>query len=68
MPEMDEKHLDGPEDEDGDDVGGSPSKDGEKRRAGRPPSLHKKYQSRLDKIVEKQDSEYVQATLSMAHY
>ncbi|KAF8596180.1 Bromodomain-containing protein [Ceratobasidium sp. AG-I] len=57
MPEMDEKHLDGPEDEDGDDVGGSPSKDGEKRKAGRPPSLYKKYQSRLDKIVEKQDSE-----------
>lgn len=59
MPETDGKDEDGPEDEDGDgdDVGGSPSKDAERRKAGRPPSLHRKYQSRLDKIAEKKDSE-----------
>lgn len=61
MPEIDEKNLnlDGPEDEDGDEVGASPSKDGEKRKAGRPPLLYKKYQARIDKLVEKQDAEYV---------
>ncbi|KAG8740913.1 hypothetical protein FRC10_003572 [Ceratobasidium sp. 414] len=43
------------EDED-DDGHESPSKNGGKRKAGRPPSLHGKYLSRLNKLIEKTDS------------
>ncbi|CAE6338985.1 unnamed protein product [Rhizoctonia solani] len=57
MPGVDEDTLEADEDED-DDFVESPSKaDGEKRKAGRPPNLFKKYESRLRQLIDKVDEE-----------
>jgi hypothetical protein len=61
MPETDGNYGDDPDDEDDGDEAESPSKNGvkggDKRKAGRPPSLYRVYQMRLDKLIEKKDSE-----------
>lgn len=57
------------EDDDDDDPGvGSPSKNdgaGEKRKAGRPPMLYKKYETRLNKLIEKNDDGYYHSEIFM---
>lgn len=46
------------EDDDGDEVG-SPSKSdsGSVRKAGRAPAVYKKYEARMNKLIEKQDAQ-----------
>ncbi|KAF8753746.1 bromo domain [Rhizoctonia solani] len=59
MPDADEDIPEVDDDEDGDgDFVESPTKgEGEKRKAGRPPNLFKKYESRLRQLIDKVDEE-----------
>ncbi|KAJ1302544.1 hypothetical protein OPQ81_002861 [Rhizoctonia solani] len=60
MPDVREETPDPDDDldDDDDDFVGSPSKsEGDKRKAGRPANMFKKYEARLNQLIEKTDSE-----------
>ncbi|KDN41283.1 hypothetical protein RSAG8_07552, partial [Rhizoctonia solani AG-8 WAC10335] len=54
---MHEQTPEAEDDEDDEFVGGPSKGDSEKRKAGRPPNLNKKYEARLMQLIEKEDEE-----------